>query len=136
MTKLKIIVSPFYSEEGYKDEVTGFVFRKTDSPYIVTLDDDRLKGIKEGLRKNFLIPYDKETLEFIAKNDLPLTPLEPSKPVTPEPEPEPEPEEPTPPQPEETPGTEESPKEEEEVAPVAKKTTRKRTKKAPAEATE
>lgn len=85
MTKLKIIVSPFYSKEGYEDKVTGFVFKKTDSPYVISLDDERLRGIKEGLRNNFLIPYDKDTLEFITKNDLPLTSLEPSSPVVTEP---------------------------------------------------
>lgn len=88
MTKLKIIVSPFYSEESFEDKTTGFVFHKTDSPYVISLDDARLGGIKEGLRKNFLIPYDKPTLEFITKNDLPLTPSEPSKPVASKPEPE------------------------------------------------
>ena len=77
MTKLKFIVSPFYSEESFQDKTTGFVFRKTESPYIVSLNDKRLQGIKEGLRKNFLIPYDRETLEFITKND--ISPMQPKK---------------------------------------------------------
>lgn len=70
MTKLKIIVSPFYSEESFEDKITGFRFHKTDSPYVITLDDERLEGIKEGLRKNFLIPYDKTTLDFITTYNL------------------------------------------------------------------
>jgi hypothetical protein len=67
MTELKVIVSPYYFEEELTDEVTGLTFRKGYGVevYSISLEENKLSGIQGLLRKNFLLPYDRATLEFV-----------------------------------------------------------------------
>ncbi|MES9681831.1 hypothetical protein ABWK22_02700 [Gottfriedia acidiceleris] len=67
MTELKVIVSPHFSEEELKDEVSGIVFKKGRSIeiYSIDIEANKLSGIQSLLRKNILLPYDRATLEFV-----------------------------------------------------------------------
>lgn len=72
MKELKVIFSPFYSEDEFVEEVSGIVFRKgrNTEVHTISLEEGKVSGIQSALRKNILIPYDKATLDFIKGNGL------------------------------------------------------------------
>lgn len=79
MKEIKVILSPHYFENEFVDEVSGIVFRKKNglATYSISLEDTQLSGIQSALRKNILLPYDKETLDFVngthfAKDEKPV----------------------------------------------------------------
>lgn len=81
MKELKVIVSPHYFEEEFEDKVSGITFKKGRSitVYSIDIEENKLSGIQSALRKNVLLPYDRETLEFvngknIAKDEEPAKP--------------------------------------------------------------
>ncbi|MDA1616343.1 hypothetical protein PDK03_07000 [Bacillus cereus group sp. TH204-1LC] len=67
MTELKVFVSPHFSEEEFEDTVSGLTFKKGRSINVHSIDiaENKLSGIQSALRKNILLPYDKQTLEFV-----------------------------------------------------------------------
>ena len=74
MHKLKFFVSPHFSGEVFEDKVTGSVYKKSNdiTVYRVKIEEDKMAGLMEGFRKNFILPYDTETSELI--NSLAVTP--------------------------------------------------------------
>ncbi|MGE7726800.1 hypothetical protein [Bacillus cereus] len=83
MTELKVFVSPHFSEEEFEDTVSGLTFKKGRSINVHSIDiaENKLSGIQSALRKNILLPYDKQTLEFvngknIAKDEEVVEPVE------------------------------------------------------------
>ncbi|PFB64469.1 hypothetical protein COK00_12160 [Bacillus cereus] len=82
MKELKVMVSPHFSEEVFEDKVSGLVFEKGRSVIVHSIDieENKLSGIQAALRKNILLPYDKQTLEFVngknfAKDEAPVEPV-------------------------------------------------------------
>lgn len=68
MEKIKLILSPAFSEEEFYDEVSGITFHAGSiniAIHEINLKEEKLTGIQEALRKNILIPYDKVTLDFV-----------------------------------------------------------------------
>lgn len=67
MYKLKFFVSPYFSKEVFEDKVTGSVYKKSDdiTVYRVKIQEDKIAGLLEGFRKNFILPYDAETSKLI-----------------------------------------------------------------------
>jgi hypothetical protein len=82
MKELKVIVSPHYFEEEFQDKVSGIVFKKgrSISVHSIDIEENLLSGIQSALRKNVLLPYDRETLEFVNGNNI----AEDETPVQPE----------------------------------------------------
>lgn len=115
MKELKVILSPHFNKDEFKEEVSGIVFHKVDGVecYAINLEDTKLSGIQSALRKNILLPYDRQTLELVNGNNI-------AKDETPVKEVQPEPEKPAEPVKEEQETVEVS------VEEVTKKTTRKR----------
>lgn len=72
MDKIKVILSPNFSENEYYEEVSGITFRGglEGELHCISLGENKLTGIQSALRKNILIPYDKETLDFVNGNDI------------------------------------------------------------------
>ncbi|MGG1071140.1 hypothetical protein ABE178_15070 [Priestia megaterium] len=113
MKELKVILSPHFNKDEFKEEVSGIVFHKVNGVecYAINLEDTKLSGIQSALRKNILLPYDRQTLEFVNGNNI----AQDEKPIE---EVQPEPEKPAEPVKEEP--------VEVSVEEVPKKTTRKR----------
>ena len=65
--EINFFVSPHYSGEVFEDKVSGMTFKKTDSitVYNVRIEEDKMAGLMEGFRKNFLFPYDRETHKMV-----------------------------------------------------------------------
>ncbi|MGH1263326.1 hypothetical protein ACQVWE_13575 [Bacillus cereus] len=87
MTELKVIVSPHYFEEEFEEKVSGLTFKKGRSIIVYSIDiaENKLAGIQSALRKNILLPYDKQTLEFVNGKNI-AKDEEPAKPEVVEPE--------------------------------------------------
>lgn len=85
MKTLKVFLSPSFFYDEFYEEVTGMKFRKGRGIEVTSIDVDGLdlSGIQSALRKNILLPFDNETREFAASNNL-------QKPVEVVVEPEPE----------------------------------------------
>ncbi|MEC2373870.1 hypothetical protein P9X07_08910 [Bacillus thuringiensis] len=87
MKELKVFLSPFYFEEEFEEEVSGILFKKAGehsissiSVHSIDIEENKLSGIQSALRKNILLPYDKQTLEFVNGNNI----AEDEEPVKPE----------------------------------------------------
>lgn len=67
MKTLRVILSPHFYEEEYDEAVSGITFKKGNGAnvYSIELSEARLTGIQTALRKNILLPYDAETLEYV-----------------------------------------------------------------------
>ena len=129
MKELKVILSPHFNKEVFKEEVSGIEFHKGNGlggivTYTIDLQDNKLSGIQSALRKNILLPHDRETLEFVNNNNISEgeTPSETEPPVE---EPQPEPEQ----EPEQEPQPEQEPEEVKVEAESVKKTRKRTTKK-------
>lgn len=70
MKELKVVLSPYFFEDTFTDEVSGIVFRKGNGAEIhtINLEDEKLTGIQSALRKNILLPFNKESLDFVKEN--------------------------------------------------------------------
>lgn len=67
MKELKVMLSPGFSEEEFEDVVSGITFRKGRNieVYSINIEEHKLSGIQSALRKNILLPYTRETREFV-----------------------------------------------------------------------
>lgn len=68
MKTIHVILSPHFSDDHFHEEVSGITFkagRENVEIHHIDLKEHRLTGIQDALRRNILIPYDKETLEFV-----------------------------------------------------------------------
>lgn len=65
------MLSPHFNEEVFVEEVSGIEFHKTIGieVHAISIDEGKLSGIQSALRKNILIPYDKETRDFVNGNN-------------------------------------------------------------------
>lgn len=65
------MLSPHFSEDIFVEEVSGIEFRKTTGieVHAISIAEEKLSGIQSALRKNILLPYDKETREFVNGNN-------------------------------------------------------------------
>lgn len=72
MKEIKVIVSPHFNEEEFEDKVSGITFKKGTGVtiYSIDIEENKLSGIQSALRKNVLLPYDRQTLEFVNGNNL------------------------------------------------------------------
>lgn len=83
MKEIKFFVSPHFSEEVFEDKVSGKVFKKTDNitVYSLKIEEDKMAGLMEGFRKNFLFPYDRQTQKLVNELKAPAAKPEVNAPV-------------------------------------------------------
>lgn len=73
MDKIKVVLSPGFSEDEFFEKVSGITFyggRKNIAIHDIDINKEKLTGIQEALRKNILLPYDKATLAFVNGNNI------------------------------------------------------------------
>lgn len=67
MTELKVFLSPHFSEEDFVEEVSGITFKggRKIQIHSIQLEEEKLVGIASAVRKNILLPFDKNTRKYM-----------------------------------------------------------------------